>query len=191
MPAGIQVLDQSLLYSQTSNTTCPLKPPSNTRVWKSLSRRASHSRLSLSPLKNRPPTLLWETSPSFGRPPPRFMPLHPEAMLASPGDRYVKAFDGPVDPETTRIENVLPTKARPLDFATMTPLAYSKVPLPIPSSVKRIADHQPVSAPASLPHGHRAPAVAFETPVRATSLLGIGTGIGVVPPSTIRQYSRR
>ena len=99
----------------------------------------------------------------------------------------VNAFDGPIDLETTRIENFLPTKARPLDSAIMTPLAQSKVPLPIPSSVKRIADHQTVSAPASLPHGHRVPAAAFETPIRATSLLDTGMGIGVVPPSTIRR----
>lgn len=99
----------------------------------------------------------------------------------------VNAFDGPVDLETTRIEDILPTTARPIVSAAMPLLAQSKVPQPLPVSVKRIADHQPVSAPASLPHGHRAPAVTFETPIRATSLLDAGAGIGVGPPSTIRR----
>ena len=117
-------------------------------------------------------------------------PTSPQVHAPAPGSHIgfswgpiVNAFDGPVDPETTRTENILPTTARPLRSATMMPLAQSKVALPIPSSVKRIADHQTVSAPASLPRGHRAPAMAFETPVRAASLLD--TGIGIVPPSTI------
>ena len=95
----------------------------------------------------------------------------------------VNAFDGPVDLSTTRTENILPTTVRPLRSTIMTPLAKSKVALPVPSPIKRIADHQSVSAPASLPRGHRAPAMAFETPVRVASLLG--TGIGIVPPSLI------
>jgi len=119
-------------------------------------------------------------------------PTSPQVHAPAPGSHIgfswgpvVDAFDGLVDPEITRAEHVLPITARPLHSATMTPLAQSKVPLPIPSSVKRIVDH-PVSAPASLPHGHRAPAVAFETPVRAMSFLDTGPGIGIAPPSTIR-----
>ena len=115
-------------------------------------------------------------------------PTSPQVHAPAPGSYIgfswgpmVNAFDGPFDPETTRIENILPTTTRPLVSAAMTPLAQSKLPLPMPSSFKRIADHQPVSAPASLPHGHRAPAVTFETPVRAASLLG------VAPTSTIRR----
>ena len=96
----------------------------------------------------------------------------------------VNAFDRSGDLETTGIENALPRTTRPLRSPTMTPRAQSKAPLPFPSSIKQISDRQPVSAPASLPHGHRSPVVAFETPVRAASLLG--TGVGVVPPSTIR-----
>ena len=118
-------------------------------------------------------------------------PTSPQVHAPAPGSHIgfswgpvMNAFDGLVDPETTRIENILPTTARPLHSATTTPLAQPKAPLPFPSSFKRISDHQPVSAPASLPHGHRSPMVAFETPVRAASLLG--TGIGVAPPSTIR-----
>src|SRR5258706_7473269 len=119
-------------------------------------------------------------------------PTSPQVHAPAPGSHIgfswgpvVNAFDGPVDPETTRIENILPTTARPLHSATLTPLAQSKAPLPFPSSFKRISDLQPVSAPASLPHGHRSPIVASETPVRAASL--VGTGIGVLPPSTIRR----
>ena len=41
----------------------------------------------------------------------------------------------------------------------------------------------PVHFSTCLPRGHLAPAMAFETPVRAASLLD--TGIGIVPPSTI------
>jgi len=121
-------------------------------------------------------------------------PPSPQVHAPAPGSHIgfswgptLNAFDAPVDPETTRIENILPTAARPLVSASMTPLAQSKVPQPMPASVKRLADHQPVSAPASLPHGHRAPAVTFETPVRAASLLGMGMGTGIAPPSTIRR----
>ena|SRR5258706_638017 len=88
MPAGKQAHGPGLSSSQTSNTIWPLKPPSNIRVWRNLSRKASRSQPSLSPLKNLPPPLLWATSPSFDQPPPKCMPLHPGAILASPGDQW-------------------------------------------------------------------------------------------------------
>ena len=99
----------------------------------------------------------------------------------------VNGFDGAVYPETTRTEKALPTTSPPLDSATITPPAQSKVPLSIRSSAKRIEDHQLISAPISIPHDRRALAVAFETPVRAASLLGTGLGIGEVPPNTVHR----
>jgi hypothetical protein len=116
-------------------------------------------------------------------------PPSPQVHAPAPGSHIgftwgpmINAFDGPMDPETTRIENILP---RPL-FST--PLAQSKVLPPMPAPVERVSNHhQPVSAPASLPHGHRVPTVTFETPVRAASFLGTGIGVGVAPPSTIRR----
>ena len=115
-------------YSQTSNTTCPLKCPSKTRVRKSPSRKALRSRLSLSPLKNQLP-LPWETSPSSGQPSQVHAPASKSHIGFSWGP-MVNAFDGPVDPGTTRTENILPTTVRPLRSIIMTPLAQSKVAPP-------------------------------------------------------------
>ena len=83
-----QALDRNPLYSQSSNTTCPLplNPPSKTQVWKNPSQKALHSRPSSSPLKNQLPPLLWETSPFSDQLPRRFTPLRLEAILASHGD---------------------------------------------------------------------------------------------------------
>lgn len=70
-------------------------------------------------------------------------PTSPQVYAPAPGSNLgfswgpmMNAFDGPVDPETMRIENILPTTARPLASAAITPLAQSKVPQPMPASIK-------------------------------------------------------